>query len=111
MNNRIGREVVVISLPVLKIGSDLARNSLFEQLIYKRKIRRWFNLLGLLEQEEHLKVNSLVEKTKYTRRTILKDLQELKVYFKSSILWISDENNYHFFLQDPYKYEQKNKLY
>lgn len=107
MNNRIGREVVVISLPVLKIGSDLARNSLFEQLIYKRKIRRWFNLLGLLEQEEHLKVNSLVEKTKYTRRTILKDLQELKVYFKSSILWISDENNYHFFLQDPYKYEQK----
>ncbi|MGL9768944.1 helix-turn-helix domain-containing protein [Enterococcus sp. DIV0806c] len=82
---------------------------LFEQLIYKTKIRRWFNLLSLLEQDEHATLKTLVNKTNYTRRTILNDVQELKSYFDSSILWIGDETGYHFSLQDPNTYEQKKR--
>lgn len=81
--------------------------TLFEQLISKKKIRRWFNLLSLLEQDEHTTLNTLVNQTNYTRRTILNDVQELKAYFDCSILWIGDETGYHFFLQDPKTYEQK----
>lgn len=80
---------------------------LFKQLIYKTKTRRWFELLGTLEEDEHVRVNSLVAKTHCTRRTILNDVKELKAYFGSSILWIGDETGYHFSLQDPYAYEQK----
>ena len=82
-------------------------NSLFRQLIYKTKTRRWFELLTLLEQKEHVMVKEFVDQTHYTRRTILQDVKELKTYFGSSILWIGDENGYHFSLQDPYIYEQK----
>lgn len=82
---------------------------LFEQLIHKTKIRKWFNLLSLLEQDEHATLNKLVNKTNYTRRTILNDVQELKAYFDSSILWIGDETGYHFSLQDPNNYEQKKR--
>jgi len=80
---------------------------LFKQLIYKTKTRRWFELLTLLEQKEHVMVKEFVDQTHYTRRTILQDVKELKAYFGSSILWIGDENGYHFSLQDPYAYEQK----
>lgn len=82
---------------------------LFKHLIHKTKTRRWFELLGTLEEGEHVRVNSLVAKTKYTRRTILNDVRELKAYFGSSILWIGDETGYHFSLQDPYAYEQKKR--
>lgn len=85
-------------------------NSLFRQLIYKTKTRRWFDLLILLEQKEHAMVKELVTQTRYTRRTILQDVKELKAYFGSSILWIGDENGYHFSLQDPYVYEQKKQI-
>lgn len=82
---------------------------LFKQLIYKTKTRRWFDLLILLEQKEHVMVKEFVDQTHYTRRTILKDVKELKTYFGSSILWIGDENGYHFSLRDPYDYEQKKR--
>jgi len=82
-------------------------NALFRQLIYKTKTRRWFELLTLLEQKEHVMVKEFVDQTHYTRRTILQDVKELKTYFGSSILWIGDENGYHFSLQNPYIYERK----
>ncbi|BBM16353.1 MULTISPECIES: HTH domain-containing protein [Enterococcus] len=82
---------------------------LFEHLICKKKIRRWFNLLNLLEQDEYATLNTLAKKTNYTRRTILNDVQELKAYFDCSILWIGDETGYHFSLQDPNTYEQKKR--
>lgn len=82
---------------------------LFEHLICKKKIRRWFNLLNLLEQDEYATLNTLAKKTNYTRRTILNDVQELKAYFDCSILWIGDETGYHFSLQDPNTYKQKKR--
>ena len=82
-------------------------NPLFEQLIYKPKTRRQFTLLEILEQNEHVIGKTFVEKTQYTRRTILKDIKELKAYFDTSVLWIGDETGYHFSLKDPYAYEQK----
>ncbi|MFJ3331718.1 HTH domain-containing protein [Enterococcus sp. NPDC086594] len=82
-------------------------NPLFEQLIYKPRTRRQFTLLEILEQNEHVTGKTFVEKTRYTRRTILKDIKDLKALFGSSVLWIGDETGYHFSLKDPYAYEQK----
>ncbi|OTP19960.1 MULTISPECIES: hypothetical protein [Enterococcus] len=50
-------------------------NSLFRQLIYKTRTRRWFELLTLLEQKEHVMVKEFVDQMRYTRRTILQDIK------------------------------------
>ncbi len=82
-------------------------NMLFYQLIFNVKTKRWFELLGVLEEAEQTTAPSLVEHTGFGRRTIMNDIKELKDYFGDTIQLIGDEKGYHFSFFDPQAYYQK----
>lgn len=82
-------------------------HSLFYQLIFTVKTKRWFELLAVLEEAEQVTAPSLVAHTGFGRRTIMKDIKELKNFFGETIQLIGDENGYHFSLLDPQSYYEK----
>lgn len=82
-------------------------NPLFYQLIFNVKTTRWFELLEILETTEQVTAAILVESTGFGRRTIMKDIKELKVYFGETIQLLGDEKGYHFSFFDPQGYYKK----
>jgi len=82
-------------------------STLFYQLIFNVKTKRWFELLEVLEETEQTTAPSLVEHTGFGRRTIMKDIKELKDYFGETIQLIGDEKGYHFSFLDPQSYYEK----
>ncbi|MGM0294549.1 helix-turn-helix domain-containing protein [Enterococcus sp. AZ062] len=78
--------------------------TLFHQLIFTTKTKRWLILLATLEEEEHVIAQNLIEQTGFGRRTILEDLKAIKVYFSDSIQLIGDGKGYHFSFLDPKGY-------
>lgn len=82
-------------------------NSLFYQLIFNVKTTRWFELLEILEMTEQVTAPIFVESTGFGRRTIMKDIKELKEYFGETIQLIGDEKGYHFLFLDPQGYYKK----
>lgn len=82
-------------------------HSLFYQLIFHVKTKRWFELLAVLEENEQTTAPILVAHTGFGRRTIMKDIKELKNFFGETIQLIGDENGYHFSLVYPQSYYEK----
>lgn len=82
-------------------------HSLFYQLIFTVKTKRWFTLLEVLEENEQTTAPNLVAHTGFGRRTIMKDIKELKDFFGETIQLFGDENGYHFSLLDPQSYYEK----
>lgn len=82
-------------------------HSLFYQLIFTVKTKRWFELLAVLEEAEQVTAPSLVTHTGFGRRTIMKDIKALKDFFGETIQLIGDENGYHFSLLDPQGYYER----
>ncbi|MBO1097899.1 HTH domain-containing protein [Enterococcus casseliflavus] len=82
-------------------------NSLFYELLYNGKTKRWFELLDTLEEKEQITTKELGEQTGVASRTIFSDLKKLKSYFGQSIRLIGDESGHHFSLIDPQAYYQK----
>ncbi|MBE9897186.1 M protein trans-acting positive regulator [Enterococcus casseliflavus] len=82
-------------------------HSLFYQLIFHVKTKRWFTFLEVLEENEQTTASNLVAHTGFGRRTIMKDIKELKDFFGETIQLIGDENGYHFSLLDPQSYYEK----
>ncbi|OUZ30161.1 hypothetical protein A5885_003342, partial [Enterococcus sp. 8E11_MSG4843] len=60
-------------------------NSLFYELLYNGKTKRWFELLDTLEEKEQITTKELGEQTGVASRTIFSDLKKLKSYFGQSI--------------------------
>ncbi|MDB1717858.1 helix-turn-helix domain-containing protein [Enterococcus entomosocium] len=84
--------------------------SLFYQLIFNEKTKRWFKLLAVLEEYEQVTAQTLVEHTTYGRRTIMKDIKELKEFFANTIQLVGDETGYHFSFFDPQEYYTRKQL-
>ncbi|MFW8668140.1 helix-turn-helix domain-containing protein [Enterococcus entomosocium] len=82
-------------------------DSLFYQLIFHAKTKRWFQLLEIMEENEHILAQHLIDQTQAARRTVLSDIKEIKTYFGDTIQLTGDEKGYHFSFQDPIGFYQK----
>ncbi|WP_461197891.1 helix-turn-helix domain-containing protein [Enterococcus sp. N249-2] len=72
---------------------------------------RWFQILNLVEDERFFTIKSLAERTGVSQRTIIKDINYLKDFFKESVSFVSGVNGYRFEEIDLIHYKkQKRKL-
>ncbi|MGH1894785.1 helix-turn-helix domain-containing protein [Enterococcus entomosocium] len=82
-------------------------DSLFYQLIFHTKTKRWFQLLEIIEENEHILSQKLIDQAQVARRTILNDVKEIKDFFGDTIQLIGDEKGYHFSFCDPTGFYKK----
>lgn len=82
-------------------------NQFFYSLLYTPKVRRWMQILDMLEDQEHTTALSLANLTQCSKRTIHTDIKEIKHYFDGTIVMKGDDHGSHFSLQAPKEYYQK----
>lgn len=82
-------------------------DSLFYQLIFHAKTKRWFQLLEIMEENEHILAQHLIDQTQAARRTVLNDIKEIKTYFGDTLQLTGDEKGYHFSFRDPIRFYKK----
>jgi hypothetical protein len=82
-------------------------DNLFYQLIFHTKTKRWFQLLEIIEENEHILAQKLIDQTQVARRTILNDVKEIKEFFCDTIQLTGDEKGYHFSFRDPQGFYKK----
>ena len=79
----------------------------FHSLIHRPKIKRWLKILALLEEKEQTTAAYLSELTQCSKRTIHKDLKEIKQYFKNEVMITGDDHGIHFAFRAPNEYTKK----
>ncbi|MEB5953109.1 hypothetical protein [Enterococcus innesii] len=67
-------------------------DSLCYQLIFHAKAERWFQLLEIMEENEHILAQHLIDQTQAARRTVLDDIKEIKIYFGDTLQLSGEES-------------------
>lgn len=89
--------------------TEIKTTALIYQLICEKKLRRWLQLLLLLEDKLQMTSLEIAENLAITKRTLISDIKELNHYFNKTIQITSDEQGYHFHLIFPQKYDEKKR--
>ncbi|WP_438713304.1 helix-turn-helix domain-containing protein [Enterococcus sp. DIV0806c] len=64
--------------------------------ITNSEIKRWMQILTVIEREKHFTIVELGERLGVSQRTMIKDIQSIKKYFGKSISLFSNYSGYHF---------------
>lgn len=79
----------------------------FHSLIHTPKIKRWMKILAFLEEKEQTTTTYLSELAQCSKRTIHKDLKEIKQYFNQEVTITGDDHGIHFAFRAPNEYTKK----
>lgn len=82
-------------------------SDLFYYFLYHEKTKRWLTILNQLEVNQTMTAKVLAEKLGCTTRTVQTDIKQIKRDFDGSVLFLGDEDGYHFSFQDPVVYTNK----
>ncbi|MGM7317195.1 helix-turn-helix domain-containing protein [Enterococcus casseliflavus] len=75
--------------------------------ITNKMIARWMRILNVIEQEKQFTINDLSENLNISKRTLIKDLSELKSYFSDSAELSSTNTGYLFIESNRVIYKDK----
>lgn len=64
--------------------------------ITNSEIKRWMQILTVIERDKHFTIVELGEQLGVSQRTVIKDIQSIKKYFGKSISLFSNYSGYHF---------------
>lgn len=85
---------------------QLIMRNLQLQFINDRATARRFQLLDILEHEQFVTTQYLAKKLGASQRTIMSDIQELKIHFGESVDFKADSSGYRFIEKDNLNYVQ-----
>ncbi|OTP25522.1 helix-turn-helix domain-containing protein [Enterococcus mundtii] len=75
--------------------------------ITSAEVKRWMQVLSVMEQERRFTIGELSEQLAISQRTLIKDIQTFKKYFGTSIELRSNYSGYHFEERNRSDYQEK----
>lgn len=82
-------------------------NELQIAFITNAEVRRWMRVLAIIERENHFTRVALSERLGISQRTMIKDLQSIKIYFGKAIQLTSFNAGFYFEVKNRMDFQEK----